>query len=805
MARIFPTISLLCWSALAQAQPAGVFRGRVLDPSGAVVASASVTLHQRDGSIRRTAVTSGAGEFHFEGLPAAEYLVEVRAQGFDAARTEAVVLAAGAGLERDLRLELERVSQRVVVTAAGTPQSTEDVSKALDVLDAASVQQRAEISLVEALRTVPGMRIQQMGGPGSLARIQVRGLRAYDTSLLIDGVRLRDAAAPQGDATAFLSDLLFTDSDRVEVLRGSGSSLHGTHAMGGVVNLVTDQGGGQVRGSISAEGGGLGLFRGAARLAGGASEDRLQYSAGLTHLNVTRGIDGDDRGRNLSGQGFLQYRAAPRSLLSARLLAADTFLGLNVNPFTAPLSNLPATGDIPAIPLAEDAARRAEQGLTYSYGNATFVPALNDPDSRRSARFVSTLLAFTQSLAAETNLRLSYHRLASLRDNRDGPGGPSYQPLYNNSNRFDGRIHSLGARLDSPLGRRHLLSAGYEWERESYENLSRDEHPDTSQRVNARTGIRQQSHSIFAHQQLRLLSDRLQFSLSGRLQRFALEAPEFGGGAPQYAGARFEAPPTAYTGDGSLAYFLRRSGTKLRAHAGNAYRAPALYERFGTSFYFGSFSPYGDPRLRPERTVAMDAGFDQYLAGSRLRLSGTYFYTRLQEVIVFDYSGMVDFMTDPYGRFAGYMNTRGGLARGVELSAEASPARSLRIYSSYTYTNSRERTSQLVGGSLRPLRLFDHMFTLVATQRVTRRLDATFDLWAGSDYTAPFFAGVGSRPFVFPGPRRGDLALTYSLPAGERHTIQLFTRIENLFNQSYYEEGFRTPKAWAAGGLRYSF
>ena len=94
----------------------------------------------------------------------------------------------------------------------------------------------------------------------------------------------------------------------------------------------------------------------------------------------------------------------------------------------------------------------------------------------------------------------------------------------------------------------------------------------------------------------------------------------------------------------------------------------------GASFFFGSFSPYGDPRLRPERSIAVDGGLDQYLLGNRLRLSGTFFYTRLQEVIIFDFSGAINPATDPFGRFGGYRNTGGGLVRGLEASFEIAPA-----------------------------------------------------------------------------------------------------------------------------------
>src|SRR5207237_7273757 len=117
------------------------------------------------------------------------------------------------------------------------------------VVDRKEIDERDEAAIAESLRTVPGLRMQQLGGPGSFTSIKTRGLRNEDTAVLIDGLRFRDAAATQGDASGFLEDLIVTDVSRVEVLRGSGSSLYGTNAIGGVVNLITDEGGRRFHGS----------------------------------------------------------------------------------------------------------------------------------------------------------------------------------------------------------------------------------------------------------------------------------------------------------------------------------------------------------------------------------------------------------------------------------------------------------------------------------------------------------------------------------------------------------------------------
>src|SRR6267142_2809506 len=154
-------------------------------------------------------------------------------------------------------------------------------------------------------------------------------VRSGDTAVLIDGLRFRDAAATQGDASGFLEDLIVTDVSRVEVLRGSGSSLYGSNAIGGIINLVTDEGGGPVHGNVLAEGGGLGMFRGRAQVSGGARNNGIVYSVGLSHLNVTRGIDDQDEARNTSGQGRVLFHLTPTATLSGRIYATPSRFQLN--------------------------------------------------------------------------------------------------------------------------------------------------------------------------------------------------------------------------------------------------------------------------------------------------------------------------------------------------------------------------------------------------------------------------------------------------------------------------------------------
>ncbi len=774
------SLFFLC-SLSAFAQTASL-TGRILDPGQSPIENATVRVFPRGGSPLQTSVSSAEGGFRFERLPPGEYLVQATARGLEASDAASVLLEPGSTETVTLTLALQKVRERITVTAENSPLTLDEAAKSVTVIDRGELDRRQIYALSDALKTVPGMRVLQAGGPGAFTQIMTRGLRQVDTAVLIDGFRFRDVAAPQGDATGFLSDLLVINADRLEVLRGSGSSLYGTNAIGGAVQVVTDQGGGPFHGEVLGEGGGLGFARGLARFGGGAGHDqRFVYSVGLAHLNVSRGVDGQDPVHNTSGQLWAQYRLRPGSAISARYFGNDLLLGTNGTPQAGVVP--PGNGPVRAIP------------------GVTFFPAANDPDRRRESNFNSTMLRWTEQLGDWASFRASYQAMLSNRGDINGPVGTGFQPLYRSVSGFNGRIDTAQGRVDITRWRTHLLSAGYEWEREAFGSPSFNGDPDPSSRFAAEAKGSQRSSAVFVQDQMRLFQERLLLSVSGRWQGFSLNQPQFTGGAPAYNGLVVQSPPTALTGDAAIAYLVPSTGTKLRAHAGNSYRAPSLYERFGTFFFGGDFFPLGDPRLSPERAVGFDAGVDQYFASNRLRMSATYFYTRLQSVIAFG-----NLRNDPFGRFGGYLNTGGGLARGVELSAEAKPWRGMTLLPSYTYTNADERNSILTDGSVRAIRYYPHTFQLVAMQQIGRRTQVSFDLLAASDYVSgSFFVGGGSRPFLFDGPRQANLAGSYTIPVSDRASLEFYGRVLNIFNQTYFEDGFQNPKAWAVGGLKFLF
>jgi outer membrane receptor protein involved in Fe transport len=258
------------------------------------------------------------------------------------------------------------------------------------------------------------------------------------------------------------------------------------------------------------------------------------------------------------------------------------------------------------------------------------------------------------------------------------------------------------------------------------------------------------------------------------------------------------------TGDGAIAYLIRSTNTKLRAHVGNGFRAASLFERFGAgTFQSMGLLRFGDPTLRAEQSISVDGGVDQRLARDRILVGATYFYTRLQRVI--DFQSF--FVFDPLGlgRFSGYVNRPGGLSRGVESFVEAMPWRGTELRASYTYTNS-DRSVPSRG--LQPEYVIPkHAFGLNLSQRY-RSFAFNLDLNRTGPYLAPIFEN--DFPFrianlTFGGYTKADLFGSYERQVTEGTTIVLFVGADNIFNQRYYENGFLAPGIVGRGGISFQF
>ncbi|HEX7438031.1 MAG TPA: TonB-dependent receptor [Caldimonas sp.] len=171
----------------------------------------------------------------------------------------------------------------VVITGNREPTPLDRIVGDVVVIDAERIRASNADSLEDLLRREGGIQLSRNGGPGQSAAILLRGSGASSTLVLVDGVRIGSATLGQVDFAA----IGLAQIERVEILRGPGSSLYGADAVGGVVQIITRHGSGAPRVTAHAA---LGeLDSRSADLSVGGSDGRVDYAASLARES-SRGI-----------------------------------------------------------------------------------------------------------------------------------------------------------------------------------------------------------------------------------------------------------------------------------------------------------------------------------------------------------------------------------------------------------------------------------------------------------------------------------------------------------------------------------
>ena len=196
------------------------------------------------------------------------------------ALTPAFVLA-----EQDVSREDALKLSDTLITASRVVEQRNESSAASTVFTRADIERLRPASVPALLTQVPGVQVSNYGGRGAAFSLNVRGASTAQTLVLIDGVRAGSATAG-GAALQFLS---VDQIERVEVLRGSRSAIHGADAMGGVIQIFTRRGESEgLRPHVRLAAGTDSTFERTLGLSGGNEHTRFSLSAGLEE---TAGID----------------------------------------------------------------------------------------------------------------------------------------------------------------------------------------------------------------------------------------------------------------------------------------------------------------------------------------------------------------------------------------------------------------------------------------------------------------------------------------------------------------------------------
>ena len=463
----------------------------------------------------------------------------------------------------------------VVVSATRLATPAEEVASTVTTVTGEEIQRRQLRTMADVLRTVPGLYVAQSGGMGKSARVFMRGTESRHTLVLIDGIEIQDPSSPDG---AFEFQHMTTDDvERVEILRGPQSTLYGSDAIGGVINIITRRGKGPASVSAAAEAGSFGTFNQRAGVAG--SSGRYDYAFNLSHLR-SDGISITPKRLRPAGAAN-ETDGYDNTTLSAKLGAAlaenlDVTL---VTRYAATRSDLDVS--------AEDPNSRERTRQFFGRGEAR----LSLFEGRFDQRFG---VGFTRYDRTDTD------RADSL--------SAAFSDASNTSDKL-----KLDWQGDIYLTENHVLTAGLETEQESAKSAS-----DFSSGFSSRTDSSARNNAGLV-QIKSAFGDRLFATLGARID----DHENFG---------------STVTWRVAPAYLHRETDTKLKATYGTGFRAPTLFQLYGRSFFggFGIFA--GNPNLQPEESRGWDAGIEQGLFGRRLTVGSTYFRTDIDNLIDYNAS-----------------------------------------------------------------------------------------------------------------------------------------------------------------------
>lgn len=431
----------------------------------------------------------------------------------------------------------------VVVTATATEKRLDDAPASMTVITREALQQRPVLDLSDALRGAPGITLSGVG----LTRrgIRIRGMDSEYTLTLVDGRRVNAASDAIAHADFDLGWIPAEAIERIEVVRGPMSSLYGSEALGGVVNIITRRATGEWKGSAV-------------------------YNGGV----VAGGLGGDT------------YQAA---VYAGGALVRDT-LGLS---FYGETRRKDATADPADERLSEQEGRDAHSGnlvLTWTPSEAQRIDFSHLQGKEK--RWRDALQAGATSYVYETVDRIDRSQ-TSLSHRGQWQWGESllraYRSTLDRTNRRsrgeatrpqDLTEDTVDGHASIRLGERNRLTAGGEWRREQLDDrtVAASGHAETIQRA------------VFVQDEIDLTPD------------WSLVIGNRSDHHPQYG---WHQSPRAYTVYHLSDRFTVKGGVGSGFKAPSLKQLSREYSAVGGG---GRFTIFGNPDLEPETVTSYEIG-----------------------------------------------------------------------------------------------------------------------------------------------------------------------------------------------------
>ena len=514
---------------------------------------------------------------------------------------------------------------QVVVVATRTPVPASKIGNSVTVLTAKDIKESQATIVSDLLQQTPGVTVARDGGIGQPTSVFIRGAESDQTVVVIDGVKMTDPSLPGGGFD--FEDLLIGDISRIEILRGAQSTVYGSDAIGGVIDIVTADPTQKSEGSVSLEGGSHGTGYGTANV-GGVSGGLMWRASGSYY--GTSGIPCFDQylgGRRDctsqigDGAGQIRDDLTPDVQLDLRgyIVSSRT----DFDGYDTPSC---ATSDI--CNFGDDSEYgKMQQGIGYA--------GLNWWSPERALKSVlSVQYTGSETRDYDPNAPANY-------------GYPTTETFYGFGRNI--REEYQGTWRFSDAGQ---LVFGAQNEHSTINTVSPFS-PFLGAGVIVDSGFAQAQYEVVKG---------LTLTAGGRYDHHNV----YGGHA---------------TGQFAAAWVLPDEDTVLRASFGQGFKAPALYQLY---------SNYGNRALQPETANSWDAGIEHHALENRLIASATYFQRTSRDLIsffdCFSAPGPLC-ATEPYGYYANIARPR---AHGIELAGSVRATEQLSFTTNYTWTDTED-------------------------------------------------------------------------------------------------------------------
>jgi vitamin B12 transporter len=463
--------------------------------------------------------------------------------------------------------------KEVVVTANRVDVPLQDVTSSSTVITSTNLEQKQAGTVLDAIQSVPGVDIAQTGQPGETASVYIRGTNPEHTLVLFDGIPLNDPIGAPGSYD-YLDGLSLDDVKQIEVIRGPQSTLWGSNAIGGVINIIPQSGPSPLGGSVLVEGGSYGTSHEAASAHGG--DNGGYFNVDVSHFNTS---------------GFPALEAQYGGMVNNGDDNNTASLGVG--------SNLTSN-------LQENVLVRYSQSNTsIDADNENFVLA-DDPD------YFALQKQFMA--ASHTDWKLldgSWEQILTASfadDNRLFNGVSNPYNTYFEQGNFDGQTAQINWQNNIRLAKEETVVVGIQGQQQWA--ISNDTNGYSDVTGSAFTSVvpetTVQTASAFIESQTSI-EDNFFFNLGGRWD----DHSQYGVHTTYQAG---------------LAYVVPDLNTKLKANYGTGFLAPSLYQLYAPT--------YGNASLLPETSVGYDIGFEQPI-GKDLTVGASYFDNDLTNLIQF--------------------------------------------------------------------------------------------------------------------------------------------------------------------------